>query len=47
MRLSSLLRYALFDLRHRPGASLLNVAAVALAAACIPVLGFYGARIDR
>lgn len=47
MRTTALVRYALSDLRHRPGATWLNVAAVALAAAYILVLGFYGASIHR
>ena len=47
MKLPSLVRYALSDLRHRPVATSLNVAAVALAAGYILVLGFYGASIHR
>ena len=47
MRTSSLVRYALSDLRHRPVATLMNVGAVALAAAYILVLGFYGASFHR
>ncbi|MCP3918185.1 MAG: hypothetical protein GY711_21760 [bacterium] len=47
MKLASVFRYAVSDLRHRPVATFLNVAAVALAAAYILVLGFYGASIHR
>lgn len=39
--------YAFSDLRHRLGATLLNVTAVALAAVYLLVLGFYGASIHR
>ena len=47
MNRSNLLRYALSDLRHRPITTLMNVCAVALSAAYILVLGFYGASFHR
>jgi len=47
MSLANLVRYALSDLRHRALTTSLNVGAVALAAAYVLVLGFYGASIHR
>jgi putative ABC transport system permease protein len=47
MGLANLAHYAFSDLRHRRASTLLNVAAVALSAAYLFVLGFYGNAIYR